>query len=81
MPLKVRTELSKLFRAMIEVRTDDQIWEKATALAWSLDRQGKVLPLTDVIIAACALSQEAAVVTTDTHFNQIPGLTVYSDLP
>lgn len=43
-------------------------------LAWQLDRQGRVLPLQDLHIAACALSINAVVLTTDTHFQEIPGV-------
>ena len=72
----VRDELSELFDLMTDVPTDMRVWRKATDLAWTLDRRGAVLPLTDLVIASCALVVGATVVTNDPHFWQIPGLTV-----
>ncbi len=74
-------ELVELFSVMGEIATTYKVWERTASLAWTLDRRGKVLPLPDIIIASCALETGAAVVTHDTHFNEIPGLTVHPDLP
>ena len=68
------------FSVMIFQPTTNQIWERATHLAWSLDRQGIVLPAQDLIIAACALQIGATVLTADAHFRSIPGLTVIGSL-
>jgi predicted nucleic acid-binding protein len=76
----VRDELSELFDLMTDVPTDARVWRKATDLAWTLDRRGAVLPLTDLVIASCALVFGATVVTNDPHFWQIPGLTVKKSL-
>ena len=70
----MRNELSELFDLMAEVPTDARIWAKVTDLAWKMDRRGVVLPLTDLVIACCAFTMDTAVVTTDPHFSQIPGL-------
>ena len=55
-------------------------WQRVARLAWDLDRQGEVLPLTDLIIGVTALEHHAAVLTFDGHFQKIPGLVVLSDL-
>jgi len=68
------------FAVMIFLPTTSQVWERASHLAWSLDRQGKTLPATDLIIAACALHAGAAVLTADAHFDSIPGLQVMKSL-
>lgn len=68
------------FAVMIYIATTNATWERATQLAWSLDRQGIVIPATDLIIAACAFQTGAAVLTYDTHFRQIPGLPVVDHL-
>jgi predicted nucleic acid-binding protein len=68
------------FAVMIFVPSTSQSWERATQLAWSLDRQGVVIPATDLIIAASALQVDAAVLTFDAHFHQIPGLRVIDRL-
>jgi predicted nucleic acid-binding protein len=68
------------FAVMLYQPTTNQIWERATQLAWTLDRQGLVLPAQDLLIAACALNVNAAVLTADAHFRQIPGLRVIGSL-
>lgn len=56
------------------------VWDQATQLAWSLDRQGIVLPAPDLLIAACALQAKATVLTSDAHYQLIPGLKVLQSL-
>jgi predicted nucleic acid-binding protein len=73
---RVRQRISSFMDIMINVRTDAAFWPEATDLAWQLDRQGKVIPGTDIIIAACALRNSAAVLTSDAHFRFIEGLQV-----
>lgn len=68
------------FSVMIFVSSTSSTWERATQLAWSLDRQGIVIPATDILIAATALHAGAAVLTYDAHFRQIPGLEVLDRL-
>jgi predicted nucleic acid-binding protein len=72
--IEMRNELSELFDLMMEIPTDAGMWSKVTDLAWKLDRRGAVLPLTDLVIACCALAMDTSVVTTDPYFSQIPGL-------
>lgn len=68
------------FAIMPFIAAGATVWEQATQLAWTLDRRGIVLPAPDLIIAACALQAKAAILTADAHFDQIPGLTVFSSL-
>ncbi len=68
------------FAVMIFLPTTNQIWERSAQLAWSLDRQGRVLPAQDLLIAACALQAGATVLTSDAHFHTIPGLRVIETL-
>lgn len=76
-----KSELTSLFDAIREVPLCTAIWQRATDLAWQLDRQGEVLPSSDLIIGACALHVGAAVVTTDKHFASIPRLNTVHELP
>jgi predicted nucleic acid-binding protein len=64
------------FAVMIFLPTTNGVWERATQLAWSFDRQGVVLPAQDLLIAACALHAGATVLTADAHFQAVPGLSV-----
>lgn len=68
------------FAVMIYLQSTNAVWERATHLAWSLDRQGTVLPAQDLLIAACALQAGATVLTHDKHFESIPGLKVIDRL-
>lgn len=68
------------FSVMIFLPASNTIWERVTQLGWSLDRQGRVITATDLLIAATALQAGAAVLTRDAHFRQIPGLEVIDRL-
>lgn len=59
---------------MINVPTDNRLWEEAQQTLWYLDRQGIVMPLTNVVIACCAQRIEAMILTYDKHFSLIPGV-------
>lgn len=59
---------------MLNVPTDNRLWEEVEALAWQLDRSGVILPLPDLIIACCAKRIDAVVLTFDEHFQKIPGV-------
>ena len=58
------------------VATSGSLWNEVWQLAWQLDREGKVLPLQDLVIACCARRVGAAVMTRDAHFKNVPGLEV-----
>ena len=79
-----RIERWKQFRAawnvMLNVPTDNTLWEDVEALAWRLDRSGKIVPLPDLVIACCALRIDAVVLTFDEHFQMIPGVRTVSQL-
>lgn len=71
---KVLDRYTAFWNVMINVQTDNRLWDSVGKMLWQLDRQGIVLPLTDVVIACCALRIGAVVLTHDDHFNQIPGV-------
>lgn len=77
----VRAELSNLFDSLVDVNVSATTWKRVTDTAWALDRQGVVLPLSDLVIAECAREIGAVVVTRDPHFSKIPDLAVSADLP
>lgn len=76
----LRQKFGENFALMTCVPTTTFIWDRVAHLAWSLDRQGIILPLPDLIIAATALEADATVLTFDTHFKKIPGLRVTDHL-
>jgi predicted nucleic acid-binding protein len=71
---KVLKQFQSFWDVMVNVLTDNRLWSSVEDLAWRLDRQGHTLPLTDLIIASCALRIDATVLTFDHHFELIPGL-------
>ena len=73
---KVRTAFQGFWDVMINVQTDNKLWQQAEELAWKLDRAGKMLPLTDIVIACCAMRLDATILTDDHHFLEIPGIRV-----
>ena len=73
--------ISAFMDVMVNVPTDPDLWTEATDLAWKLNRKGWVIPAADLVIAACALRIHAAVLTSDSHFQQIDGLRVLAPPP
>jgi predicted nucleic acid-binding protein len=71
---RIKADLNDLFDVMAEVPTETGLWRATAELAWELDRRGAILPLTDLIIAACALQVGAPMVTLDAHFSPVPRL-------
>jgi len=75
---KAKEHLAAFFDLLINVPTDGRVWEETEEMAWQLDRKGRVLPLTDLLIAVCALRLGAAVLTLDRHFEVVPQLQLAS---
>lgn len=71
---RAKAHLTAYFDLLVQITTDHRVWRATEDLAWQLDRAGKVLPLTDLIIAVCALRAGAAVLTNDRHFDLVPRL-------
>jgi predicted nucleic acid-binding protein len=76
---KSRRYIASMFDLMLYVPTTNSLWERASQLAWQLDRQGLILPAQDILIACCARQAVAAVMTLDRHFHSIPELEVIDD--
>ncbi len=72
--------MAEYLGCMMFVPTHPAIWERVTKLAWKLDREGKAMQVTDLIIAASAIEAEAAVLTFDSDFSRVPGLQVVQTL-
>jgi predicted nucleic acid-binding protein len=78
--LPLRHKFRAVWDVMIQVPTDNRLWEQAEQMLWDLDRHGSLIPLTDAVIACCALRVGAVVLTYDRHFSVIPGLRVTDQL-
>ncbi len=75
-PVAIRKRFQAFWDVMINVPTDNRLWQEAEQTLWELDREGNVLPLTDVLIACAARRIGAVVLTYDHHFGRIPGIRV-----
>lgn len=71
---KVLEKYQQKWRTMRPIESTQEVWTRTAELAWQLDREGRVLPLQNIHIAACALSINAVVLTYDTHFQEIHGV-------
>ena len=76
-----KDRIAAFFDVLPEIPSDANLWQEVTDLAWRLDRSGKVLPLTDLMIAVSAQRVGATVISLDEHFAQIPNLVWHKELP
>src|SRR5437588_846488 len=77
----VRQRMSAFWDVMVNVPSDNRLWQEVETMLWGMDRQGSTIPLTDGVIACCARRIDAAVLTFDHHFRMVPGLRVISEPP
>lgn len=77
---RVLSRYQEVWENMLYVESNADRWKETLQLAWELDRQGQVLPLQDLHIAACAQHIGAVVLTEDQHFHNIPGMVVTHQL-
>lgn len=78
---KSRAALEAYFSCLLYIPTINPVWEAAEDLLWQTDRHGFKIPLTDAVIAVCAMKAGGAVLTRDKHFSAIPGLRVLDQFP
>ena len=78
---EIKADLAAFFDLLPELPLDPMFWREVSELAWRLDRQGAVLPLTDLAIATAAARLSAVVISTDPHFHTVPGLQVLTHVP
>lgn len=63
-------------QALPHLEVTREIWIQAGRLSATLRKGGQTLPMSDLVIAALAMSSGCAVMTVDRHFKEIPGLVV-----
>ncbi|PWU17002.1 MAG: hypothetical protein C5B50_12240 [Verrucomicrobia bacterium] len=79
-PERVRQRFHAAWDVMINVPTDNRLWQDAEQTLWELDRSGITIPLTDAVIGCCARRIGAVVLTYDHHFSHIPGIRATEEL-
>lgn len=78
---KARRVLADYMGCLLYIPTLNNVWEAAEEVLWQTDRAGFKIPVTDAIIAVCAMKAGGAVLTRDKHFKAIPGLRVFEEFP
>lgn len=76
----VRDLYLERFSTMVYLPTTNLTWEKASLLAWEMDRKGRILPSQDLLIASACLRHDARLLTRDGHFDVLPGLRLAREL-
>ena len=69
-------KVKKLLEALAILDIDEDVYEMFGELSAELRRSGKSIGDFDELIASIALTHEAAIASTDNHFQDVPGLTV-----
>jgi len=64
--------LSKSISAILYLDCIFEDWIKTGSILFNLKKRGKIIPLTDALIAAVAIRVNAAILTLDQHFKDIP---------
>lgn len=78
--IRVRRRMARFFDMLRFIPTTHPIWANASEIAWTLDRSEKVLPAQDILIAAHVLKFGGRILTSDRHFESIPGLKVFKPI-
>lgn len=78
---KARRALADYMGCLLYIPTLNNVWEAAEEILWQTDRAGFRIPVSDAIIAACAIKTNGAVLTHDRHFRAISGLRVFDEFP
>jgi len=76
-----RDGMVAFFDIIPEIPCDAKVWRTVSELGWNLGRKGKWPPVTDLVIAACAMRVGAMLVTLDKHFEDIDGLPLLDAIP
>ena len=69
-------KVKKLLEALVILNIDEDAYEMFGELSAELKRRGEAIGDFDELIASIALTHEAPIVSTDSHFQRVPGLTV-----
>ena len=69
-------KVRKLLEALVILKIDADTYDMFGELSSELKRRGMFVGDFDELIAAIALSYDAAILSTDNHFQRIPGLEV-----
>lgn len=73
-----RDSLQAALAGLDYVEMREETWRTVGELAAGLRRKGRILPMSDVIVAALAIERGLPVFTVDNHFRHVPGLQLHT---
>lgn len=77
---KLEKEKNKILEILLSLKYVEMsplLWQKAGELSTILKKEGKNLPLSDILIASLAIEHKLQIFTLDRHFEHIPGVKIY----
>lgn len=75
---KEKNKIMNMFSALEFIEMTKQLWMKAGELSAALRKKGKIIPLSDILIAVIAIQYNLEIFTIDKHFKEIPGIDFYN---
>ncbi len=72
-----RVELAEALRGVEFLPVEREGYERAGMVGAQLRARGETIPTSDLIVAAAALVRGWAILTTDAHFDRVPGLRLH----
>lgn len=66
--------LSNSIKAIPYLECTFKDWVTAGEISFKLRKSGKVIPVTDILIAVISIKNNAKILTFDSHFRDIPGV-------
>ncbi|MBI5417014.1 PIN domain-containing protein [Candidatus Poribacteria bacterium] len=70
--------ITDAFKSLEYIEMSEHLWMKSAELSLKLRKEGKTIPMSDILIAACTLENNLSIVTIDNHFKDIPGVQIYN---
>jgi predicted nucleic acid-binding protein len=74
-----QNKILSILASLPYVEMTKKLWQSAAELSILLKKNGVILPLSDVFIAAIAIEKDLSIYTLDHHFTQIPNLKLYKE--
>lgn len=79
--IRSEAEKTKILETLSSLRYAEMtksMWQKSGELSAAVKKKGLNLPLSDIILATLAIEHNLQVFTIDKHFEEIPGVRIYS---
>jgi predicted nucleic acid-binding protein len=74
-----KNKILSVLASLPYVEMTKKLWQSAAELSILLKKNGVILPLSDIFIAAVAIEKDLSIYTLDHQFTQIPNLKLYKE--